>query len=200
MNVIGCVHEKRVARSNQVRQACSGVDRQADDLLDDRALRKSLVPAFEAEVRHAVAQQLPGIIPVQDGKGGVIADESPLLLRMRLATWWKVPPHSLAILSLIRLSTRPSISLAALLVKVSSRMASGRGAGFHEAGHAVGQGPGFAAAGPRNDQERALIAHHHFQLLIIELTAIVDLKGLVCRRRGGRVLLHKVSGYTATEC
>ena len=78
--------------------------------------------------------------------------------RMRTQKEWKVEMSGLASEEWpSRRSTRSAISLAALLVKVTARMESGRDALFaDEPGDAAGDDAGFARAGSGQDEQGAL--------------------------------------------
>ena len=83
-------------------------------------------------------------------------------------------------------STRRSISRAALLVKVSSSIASGSRPAVEQPGHAPGERAGLAGAGAGDDEERAVGRLDDRLLLVVELAAGVEGAG---RAGGGSQLV-----------
>ena len=80
-------------------------------------------------------------------------------------------------LSAAATATRPSISLAALFVKVSSRMLPRGHTLLEQPRHAIGQSACLAAAGAGNDKSRARCGRYGRELLLVQLRCIINAGG-----------------------
>jgi hypothetical protein len=101
------------------------VDVKTEDVGQEIPLGEFFRLGIDPEFRNAAVEQLTDIVCIEDGVVGFVTHQMALPAQDEVRDPVKGPPQSLPVSKDVSLSTRESISRAALLVKVASRIRSG---------------------------------------------------------------------------
>ena len=168
------------------------VDRERVEVEQDVALREAPLERRDVPVGGRGLEHLAGVLGVEDRE---------VRRRARAASRTGAgagsprsgtcPPMRRRVSTASSVSTRRSISRAALLVKVRSRIREGSWPGLDQARDAVDERARLPGARAGDDEDRAAAGEDDVALLVVQLPVVVDPVGLQPRRRLEDVLaLH----------
>jgi len=184
--------ERGVLRGDELLRGDAGVARVAADVEEDVALGE-LDGFVLAVARGEVVHELAGVLAVEDREVGLVAHEGRVAAEDEVAHVVERPAGDAPLVARDEGAHAVEHLTGGLVGEREEQDLRRRDAGLEEAGDAVRQGAGLAAAGAGDDEERAGPGEHDLELLLVEFLLIVDRR---CGRDGRfeDVFFHAGSG------